>query len=177
MLTSLGRKEMGAPPDYFEAFLTKPVKASQLYNAIIGVFSFGEEFRRKGQLEEKSTSEFDELLGKRMPLKILLAEDNVTNQNSPFSSWSDSVTWLMLPAMMALGRPTRFWQAFQLGRALGIMVKVGDEMNGEIFASERFHKPMRKTELDRLKKARRFPKKSWSKPVQTRTPLPSLRSD
>jgi len=80
MLTSLGRKEMGAPPDYFEAFLTKPVKASQLYNAIIGVFSFGEEFRRKEQLEEKSTSEFDELLGKRMPLKILLAEDNVTNQ-------------------------------------------------------------------------------------------------
>jgi CheY-like chemotaxis protein len=80
MLTSLGRKEMGAPLDYFEAFLTKPVKASQLYNAIIGVFSFGEEFRRKEQLEEKSTSEFDELLGKRMPLKILLAEDNVTNQ-------------------------------------------------------------------------------------------------
>ncbi len=60
--------------------------------------------------------------------------------------------WLMLPAMMALGRPTRFWQALQLGRALGIMVKVGDEMNGQIFASERLHKPMRKTELDRLKK-------------------------
>jgi signal transduction histidine kinase/DNA-binding response OmpR family regulator len=80
MLTSLGRKDMGAPPDYFDAFLTKPVKASQLYNAIIGVFSLGEEFRRKVDLEERITSEFDELLGKRMPLKILLAEDNVTNQ-------------------------------------------------------------------------------------------------
>jgi len=60
--------------------------------------------------------------------------------------------WLMFPAMMALGRPTRFWQAFQLGRALGIMVKVGDDMNGQIYKSERFHKPMQKTELDRLKK-------------------------
>jgi choline dehydrogenase-like flavoprotein len=60
--------------------------------------------------------------------------------------------WLLLPGMMALGKPTRFWQAFQVGRALGIMVKVGDEMNGEVFKNERVHKPMAKTELDRLKK-------------------------
>jgi PAS domain S-box-containing protein len=80
MLTSLGRKEMGAPLDYFDAFLTKPVKASQLYNAIMAVLSSGEDFWRKRELEEGRTSEFDELLGKRLPLKILLAEDNVTNQ-------------------------------------------------------------------------------------------------
>jgi CheY-like chemotaxis protein len=80
MLTSLGRKEVGAPLDYVDAFLTKPIKASQLYNAIIGVFSLGEDFWRKRELEERRTSEFDRLLGKRMPLKILLAEDNVTNQ-------------------------------------------------------------------------------------------------
>jgi CheY-like chemotaxis protein/HPt (histidine-containing phosphotransfer) domain-containing protein len=80
MLTSLGRKEMEAPLDYFDAFLTKPVKASQLYNAIIAVFSSGEDFWRKRELEERRTSKFDELLGKRFPLKILLAEDNMTNQ-------------------------------------------------------------------------------------------------
>jgi CheY-like chemotaxis protein len=80
MLTSLGRKEMGAAPDYFDAILTKPIKASQLYNAIIGVLSSGEDFWRRGEPEERRTSEFDRLLGKRMPLKILLAEDNVTNQ-------------------------------------------------------------------------------------------------
>jgi CheY-like chemotaxis protein len=80
MLTSLGGKEMGAPPDYFDAFLTKPIKPSQLYNAIIGVLSLGEDFPRKGDFEERSTSEFNEFLGKRIPLKILLAEDNATNQ-------------------------------------------------------------------------------------------------
>jgi choline dehydrogenase-like flavoprotein len=54
--------------------------------------------------------------------------------------------------MMAASKPTKFWQAFSTGRALGIMVKVGDEMNGQIFASERYKKPIRKTEKDRLRK-------------------------
>ena len=60
--------------------------------------------------------------------------------------------WALFPVMMFAGRPTRFWQALQLNRVMGIMVKVGDEMRGEIFKNERFHKPMVKTERDRLKK-------------------------
>jgi len=80
MLTSLGRKEVGAPLAYFDAFLTKPVKASQLYNAIMAVLSPGEDSWRKREQAERRTSEFDDLLGKRLPLKILLAEDNMTNQ-------------------------------------------------------------------------------------------------
>jgi len=59
---------------------------------------------------------------------------------------------ILFPMMMALARPTRFWQALMTHRALGIMVKVGDEMNGEIFANESIRKPMQKTEKDRLKK-------------------------
>jgi len=59
---------------------------------------------------------------------------------------------IQLPFMMALARPTRFWQAFQTGNALGIMVKIGDEMNGEVLKNERFRKKMGKVEKERLRR-------------------------
>jgi len=65
----------------------------------------------------------------------------------------------LFPLMMAAGKPFKPWQALSTGRALGIMIKVGDEMNGTIYASERFHKPMRKLEKDRLKKGTEITKK------------------
>jgi len=65
----------------------------------------------------------------------------------------------LFPLMMAAGKPTKPWLALQTGKVLGIMVKVGDEMNGQIFKNERFNKPMMKTELDRLKKGTEISKK------------------
>ena len=83
MLTSLGYKENDARIGMFSAFLTKPVKASQLYNTLVTVLS---ETRprsiaeRKGLQTSTTQSDFDEHLAEKLPLRILLAEDNVTNQ-------------------------------------------------------------------------------------------------
>jgi CheY-like chemotaxis protein/HPt (histidine-containing phosphotransfer) domain-containing protein len=78
LLTSMGRDTTDARTDHFAAFLTKPIKASQLYNMLCEFFT-GEAAggaRRAGDVE----SEFDPTMGKRVPLRILLAEDNATNQ-------------------------------------------------------------------------------------------------
>ncbi|MCP4544254.1 MAG: response regulator [Chloroflexi bacterium] len=67
----------------FAAFLLKPIKASQLYDALMGVFA-KEERPRKRRTEADATQErrqqFDPEMGKRLPLRILLAEDNAVNQ-------------------------------------------------------------------------------------------------
>jgi CheY-like chemotaxis protein len=60
----------------FMACLTKPIKASQLFNVLISIFA--------GQpvlAPQRATQPiFDANLGERMPLRILLAEDLVINQ-------------------------------------------------------------------------------------------------
>jgi signal transduction histidine kinase/CheY-like chemotaxis protein len=59
----------------FVAALTKPTKASQLYNVLLNVLA------KKSTVASKETeSEFDTTLGQRIPLRILIAEDNVVNQ-------------------------------------------------------------------------------------------------
>jgi signal transduction histidine kinase/DNA-binding response OmpR family regulator len=83
LLTSLGRRtpsEKNAMPE-FSAFLTKPLKPSHLYDALIGIFS---------TVPEKLTSKTPEPaigrpLDARVPLRILLAEDNVVNQKVALS--------------------------------------------------------------------------------------------
>jgi signal transduction histidine kinase/DNA-binding response OmpR family regulator len=77
MLTSLGWRDE-ADLYHFSSFLTKPVKQSNLYNAIVGALS---------QVDSKRTSpiaatnhQFDSTLAERIPLKLLLAEDNAVNQ-------------------------------------------------------------------------------------------------
>jgi CheY-like chemotaxis protein len=75
MLTSLGNRDIAT--EQFSFFLTKPIKPSQLYNALVGVLSQGK-FTvpvRKGE-----HFEYDAQLGVRLPLRILVAEDNVVNQ-------------------------------------------------------------------------------------------------
>jgi CheY-like chemotaxis protein len=76
MLTSLGRRK-GETGTAFAAYLTKPIKASQLYNALMGVFA-GHPTRVVQPSVAKA--QFDTQLGQRVPLRILLAEDNVVNQ-------------------------------------------------------------------------------------------------
>jgi len=78
MLTSLGKRKEDKEfiEKYFSAYLLKPIKQSQLYNAIITVLE-------RRQYEDKFKEReilIDANIAKELPLKILLAEDNVINQ-------------------------------------------------------------------------------------------------
>ena len=76
MLTSLGWRDPSETVN-FSAFLTKPVKQSILYDAIIGVLALPDApVRRNAHLE----SLFDPGMATGYPLRILLAEDNAVNQ-------------------------------------------------------------------------------------------------
>jgi signal transduction histidine kinase/DNA-binding response OmpR family regulator/HPt (histidine-containing phosphotransfer) domain-containing protein/PAS domain-containing protein len=78
MLTSLGRSEVKEDMDLFAAFLTKPIKPSSLFDALVGIFS-GEPAHVLSP-KVKGGSQFDAQMGRQWPLRILLAEDNATNQ-------------------------------------------------------------------------------------------------
>jgi PAS domain S-box-containing protein len=77
MFTSLGRRESGMDELHFAAHLTKPIKPSQLFDALVSIFA--------GRTEKPSTAEaakqrMDTEMANRHPLRILLAEDNLVNQ-------------------------------------------------------------------------------------------------
>ena len=78
MLTSLGRQESGSEATEFAAFLSKPVKASQLYDVLVDLLAKEGKPTERGKTE--APSQFDVDLGQRVPLRILLAEDNAVNQ-------------------------------------------------------------------------------------------------
>jgi signal transduction histidine kinase/CheY-like chemotaxis protein/putative methionine-R-sulfoxide reductase with GAF domain len=77
LFSSLGRHEMEAETDLFTAHLSKPVKPSQLFDTVAGIFS-------EQPLEEKKAApvkvQLDPEMAKRHPLRILLAEDILVNQ-------------------------------------------------------------------------------------------------
>ena len=77
MLTSLGWQDPDVRVKEFSAFLTKPVKASQLYNCLLEVLTL-QGIPHPHQTIEK-TPIFEASLAERFPLRILLAEDNATN--------------------------------------------------------------------------------------------------
>jgi CheY-like chemotaxis protein len=60
------------------AFLTKPIKPSQLYNVLQQLFA--EEPRELAKRDAAPEPLFDAEMGRRRPLRILVAEDNVINQ-------------------------------------------------------------------------------------------------
>jgi PAS domain S-box-containing protein len=74
MLTSLGRTEEAAVE--FAAFLTKPIKPSRLFDALLGVFGGAIEVAEPAA----AASADEETLAERLPLRILLVEDNAVNQ-------------------------------------------------------------------------------------------------
>jgi len=79
MLTSLGHHEHDERLREFAALLTKPVKPSQLYNTLSEVFAVEPGKRMEHRYEPPEESGFDKDMGKRLPLRILLAEDNSIN--------------------------------------------------------------------------------------------------
>jgi len=62
----------------FAAQLLKPVRPSQLYDTLTSILS-GRDIPHADTVE-KPKSIFDPDMGKRLPLRILLAEDHITNQ-------------------------------------------------------------------------------------------------
>ena len=80
MLTSLTSGSLLSKEDYgklnLAAFVTKPLKPSQLYDVLIAVFGN----RHVPSHPATPALKFDRELAKRVPLRILLAEDNVVNQ-------------------------------------------------------------------------------------------------
>lgn len=79
MLTSIGCPETNSNVSEvnFSAFLTKPIKQSHLYNVLLNVL--GESFiqvKPSQPIPEQS----DRQLATQLPLRILLAEDNIMNQ-------------------------------------------------------------------------------------------------
>ena len=79
ILTSIGRKEQLTDYDRtnLAGFLSKPIKHSQLQEILINVLSGKEKGKKDKFLKEVM---IDKKLGSQMPLRILLAEDNVVNQ-------------------------------------------------------------------------------------------------
>jgi len=89
MLTSLGRMVRDDPRHiYLETMLSKPVKSTQLLDAIIHTLQPAAHQNRPGNIDrlvyankrEQSNSQQTKLLKLSAPLRILLAEDNIINQ-------------------------------------------------------------------------------------------------
>ncbi|GAC1620994.1 MAG: hypothetical protein NVS4B7_12950 [Ktedonobacteraceae bacterium] len=80
MLTSLGRREVDPREVEFAALLHKPIKPSQLYNVLNALFVEQEQTQLLQKRTATTASSFDSGVGQRLPLHILLAEDNMVNQ-------------------------------------------------------------------------------------------------
>ena len=78
LFSSLGRREIGPDSSIFAAQITKPLKPSQLFDALMTILAEQPITVRKS--DEAITGQLDPDLGQRFPLRILLAEDNAVNQ-------------------------------------------------------------------------------------------------
>ncbi len=77
LLSSLGGYGREIPPGLFAASLTKPIRASALFDALMGVFAG----QRRLVLRRRARRHGpDAEMAQRLPLRILLAEDNAVNQ-------------------------------------------------------------------------------------------------
>lgn len=84
MLTSLGRQQL-SEADLFSAYLTKPVKTSHLFECLIEIFSTHQHKTLDIQpaqlnVSESSPAPQTKTIQPTAPLRLLLVEDNLTNQ-------------------------------------------------------------------------------------------------
>jgi signal transduction histidine kinase/DNA-binding response OmpR family regulator len=75
LLSSLGNYGKQIPANLFTMCLNKPIKASTLYDTLIGIVA-----EQKAPAPVEVTTKLDADIAKRLPLRILLAEDYVVNQ-------------------------------------------------------------------------------------------------
>jgi CheY-like chemotaxis protein len=78
IFSSLGRRESFVEDMNFAAHLHKPLKPSQLFDALVGIFDVSDTAEKNKP--SLIRPQFDPEMGKRHPLRILLAEDNLVNQ-------------------------------------------------------------------------------------------------
>ena len=78
MLSSMGALVDDPRQVEFQAMLTKPVKSSQLYNVLLNLFA--DENRSTLWPAKAEAVEDPELLAQQLPYRILLVDDNATNQ-------------------------------------------------------------------------------------------------
>ena len=79
MLTSIGKQEIDVPDRLFEAFLNKPIKQFQLYAILLRVLG-GEQIALKFGQPQRKEEGIPVDLAEKIPLRILLADDNLVNQ-------------------------------------------------------------------------------------------------
>ena len=77
LFNSLGRREAGDTEGLFNAYLSKPLRQSQLFDTLIGLL--GDEPAAQA-VPASIRPTIDAGMAARHPLRILLAEDNVVNQ-------------------------------------------------------------------------------------------------
>jgi CheY-like chemotaxis protein/anti-sigma regulatory factor (Ser/Thr protein kinase) len=77
LFSSLGRREAGDVESLFSAYLTKPLRQSQLFDTLVNLFAHD---AAKPAAAKAAASKLDPGMAARHPLRILLAEDNVVNQ-------------------------------------------------------------------------------------------------
>jgi CheY-like chemotaxis protein len=75
LLSSLGGHTMEVPSGLFAACLTKPIRASALFDALMGLFA-----GQRVPVPAGVVARPDVEMAQRLPLHILLAEDNAVNQ-------------------------------------------------------------------------------------------------
>jgi len=75
LLSSAGDVEVGDEGNLFQHQIPKPIKQSHLFDALQQVAGRGGPVRKKAAIKQ-----FDSGMASRMPLRILLAEDNLVNQ-------------------------------------------------------------------------------------------------
>ncbi|MDO9532396.1 MAG: response regulator [Deltaproteobacteria bacterium] len=78
LFSSLGRREIGPDSSIFAAQITKPLKPSHLFDALMTILA--EHPITVRQSDTALMGQLDSDMGRRLPLRILLAEDNAVNQ-------------------------------------------------------------------------------------------------
>ncbi len=80
LLSSLGGYGTEIPAGLFSACLTKPIRASALFDALMGLFAQRVQAAGPAAVVTAAPTRPDVEMAKRLPLRILIAEDYVVNQ-------------------------------------------------------------------------------------------------
>lgn len=81
LLSSIGHQNLSTEQkDIFKLILNKPIKQSSLYDALIWALNIPHKMPKKEDIKDIVKPSFDLDLQKKLPFKILLAEDNMVNQ-------------------------------------------------------------------------------------------------